>query len=155
MKKPAIVYLLQVLLFFLSANALAGGMLLIISPSGELMGMSKSFLYNSPFSNFLIPGLLLVIFVGIIPGIAFIEHSRKIPKLPLDKLNIYKNRQRSWTFSVYSGLIAIFWIATQQLLTEYFIIQPVILLLAFFILVICFSPNVLYFYEIRQANKVI
>lgn len=56
------------ILFFLHAltgvGAMAGGMAAILNPSSPL-GMPATTLKNSPFSNFLIPGIILFTIVGL------------------------------------------------------------------------------------------
>ena len=59
--------ILLFLLGFLGVGALFGGGVLIVSPSGKLFGMPLSLLDNSPFTDFLIPGLILFIVLGLIP----------------------------------------------------------------------------------------
>jgi hypothetical protein len=54
-----------VLLFFLGISAIYGGGTLVIDPSGKLLGMPISHLEHSPFSSFLIPGLILFLFNGV------------------------------------------------------------------------------------------
>jgi hypothetical protein len=56
------------LLAFLGISALGGGRALIISPSGKLLGgLPLSILKNSPFEDFLNPGIILFLVLGIIP----------------------------------------------------------------------------------------
>jgi len=60
----------NVLLFLLAVlgiGAIFGGFVLMISPSGKLFGMPLSMLENSPFSNFLIPGIILFSVLGAYP----------------------------------------------------------------------------------------
>jgi hypothetical protein len=60
-----IVYrLLFVLHGFVGVGALAGGLAAIINPQGPL-GMSVEPLNNSPFSNYLIPGIILFTVIGL------------------------------------------------------------------------------------------
>lgn len=59
--------LLIALLAFLGLGAIGGGAVLIISPSGKLMGMPLAMLDTSPFSNFLIPGIILFLVLGLLP----------------------------------------------------------------------------------------
>jgi hypothetical protein len=60
----------NILLFLLSLLGLGaafGGGTLIISPSGKILGMPLSMLENSPFNNFLIPGIILFSILGLAP----------------------------------------------------------------------------------------
>jgi hypothetical protein len=47
------------LLIWLGIGALAGGLSLVAAPDGGVMGFETSILEGSPFSDFLIPGLIL------------------------------------------------------------------------------------------------
>ena len=47
------------LLVLLSLLAIAGGVALVAKPDGSVMGLPVSMLAGSPFSDFLIPGLIL------------------------------------------------------------------------------------------------
>ena len=53
-----------ILLFITGLNALAAGYSFIVEPSGEGLGMNVGYLKHSPFSNFLIPGLVLFVAIG-------------------------------------------------------------------------------------------
>ncbi len=50
---------------FIGIGAICGGGGAILDPSGESMGISTEILKNSPFDNFLIPGLFLFIVIGL------------------------------------------------------------------------------------------
>ena len=50
---------------FIGLGAVAGGFGLILEPSGENLGIPIELLHNSPFSNYLIPGIFLLAINGI------------------------------------------------------------------------------------------
>ena len=50
---------------FIGLGALGGGLMLVIDPSGETLGVPSDFLEGSPFSSFLIPGIFLMAVNGI------------------------------------------------------------------------------------------
>ena len=51
--------------FFIGSSGIAGGMGLVTDPSGMNMEMSIEMLKHSPFTNFLIPGIVLFIVIGL------------------------------------------------------------------------------------------
>lgn len=58
------------------ALAAAGGLLLVLRPDGSLLGANKEALAGSPFSSWLVPGLLLLTLVGCgFLGTAFYVHA--------------------------------------------------------------------------------
>jgi hypothetical protein len=59
--------ILLILLVFLGLGAIGGGGALIISPSGDLLKMPVSLIEKSPFSNFLVPGIILFSILGLVP----------------------------------------------------------------------------------------
>ncbi len=108
--KPISVYNLMFLMLFQSVSGIFGGGSLIIDPSGGLLKMPISFLNGSPFPNFLIPGIILFLILGIFPFLLFLALIfRPEWKFP-DILNIYKEVHWAWTFSLYVGIMLIIWI---------------------------------------------
>lgn len=118
------------LLGFLGVSAIGGGSALIISPSGELLGgLPLSILKNSPFPDFLIPGIILLLVLGIFP-ILIVWALIKKPIVPFaDHFNLFKDMYWAWTFSIYIAFALIIWI---QL--ETFFIQGVGWLQMFYML---------------------
>lgn len=87
------------LLFLIGINAIVAGFLFIVDPSGITMGLSTDYLKHSPFQSYLIPGIILLIFNGILNfavGIVSIKKAKNYSKLILCQ-----------------GLILIGWISTQ------------------------------------------
>jgi hypothetical protein len=61
--------LLNILLGSLQAvnglSALLGGFMLIQDPTGESLGLKAEWLQNTPFPNYLIPGIVLFLLIGV------------------------------------------------------------------------------------------
>lgn len=55
-----------VLLIFTALNASVAGVLFIIDPSGQMMGMTVAYIKDSPFATFLIPGIVLLLVNGVL-----------------------------------------------------------------------------------------
>jgi hypothetical protein len=58
-------YGLGVLQIFVGLNAILGGFGLVSDPGGTKMNVPLELLKNSPFTNYLIPGLVLLIAIGV------------------------------------------------------------------------------------------
>src|SRR5579872_5893795 len=56
--------LLTALQLFVGVAAVAGGTLLAAAPDGHLIAADPAVLRNSPFNDYLVPGLLLAVVVG-------------------------------------------------------------------------------------------
>lgn len=147
MNRPLSLYLLLVLLLFLGMGGLVGGGMLILQPDGSLLGMSLSWLAGSPFSTYLIPGFLLLFFNGLLPLFTVAGLLAKPDWTWANTLNLYANRHWAWAYSLYSGIIVIAWIAVQQMLTQYFWLQPVMILTGLSIIVCTMTPAVIKRFE--------
>ena len=142
MKRPFEIYILGLLILFISAGAIYGGGSMIMAPNGSLLKMDSDWLEMLPFPNFLIPGIILLLFLGIFPLAAlaglFIQKKVRV----LNSINIFKDKRWGWTFSLYTGIISVIWIVVQQLLTDYFVLQPVISGAGLLIIIFTLMPRV-------------
>lgn len=68
---------------FLGLGALFGGGALILGPDGHLLGMPSTLLEGSPFSSFLVPGIVLFTFLGVAPLLAAAMTVRRYSIAPL------------------------------------------------------------------------
>ena len=106
------------ILGFLGFGALGGGGVLIISPSGELIGMPLSIIQNSPFVNFLIPGIILFTLLGILPvGLMYALIKKPKWRLP-EFFNVFNDMYWAWSYSVYTGLALMIWIQTEMIIMK-------------------------------------
>ncbi len=141
-KKPFELYILYFWMAFLSANGLGGGLTFITEPDGSLMGMSTDWLARTPFTNFLIPGICLLLLNGIVPLLALIGLITRKENRVLNPLNVFKEKHWAWTFTLYSGIITISWIIVQQLIAEYFVLQPIITAIGLINIVLALMPRI-------------
>ncbi|HNZ42860.1 MAG TPA: hypothetical protein PLB59_06010 [Bacteroidales bacterium] len=117
-QKPAMRNVLIILLGFLGLGAIYGGGTLIISPSGELLGMPLSLLEHSPFNSFLVPGIILFSVLGIAPCLLIIALLKKPEKKFAERLNFFKDMHWSWSYSIYTGFALIIWIQIEMLFLQ-------------------------------------
>lgn len=150
MKRPFELYIISLLILFISAGAIYGGGSMILSPNGSLLKMDKAWLQMQPFPDFLVPGIILFLFLGIFPLAAlsglFVRKNNRI----LNFVNIFSDKFWGWTFSLYTGIISVIWIVVQQLLTGYFILQPIIAGTGILIVIFCLLPGVQKYFTIQQ-----
>ncbi|MFK0523755.1 hypothetical protein ACINKY_16220 [Paenibacillus illinoisensis] len=106
-------WVLIILHGFLGIGAIVGGGCLIIDPSGNLLQMPDSLLEHSPFRNFLIPGIILMLVLGLMPIVVAIALMTHFHWKTGGKLNLYTDRHWAWTFSLYTGFALHIWIMVQ------------------------------------------
>ncbi|MNP17785.1 hypothetical protein D3C76_1102280 [compost metagenome] len=105
--------LLISLQLFLGLGAIFGGLAFIMDPSGEILKIPTTLLERSPFNNFLIPGIILFVVLGLFPIMISLALMKKWHWALGEQLNVFKDRHWSWTFSLYSGFAIIIWISVQ------------------------------------------
>ena len=106
--------LLITLLFLLALGAISGGGALIMAPDGRLLEMPLSILEKSPFENFLIPGIILFLVLGVAPILTATGLIKKSKSVLAEKLNMLKDMHWSWTFTLYIAFADILWIQIQM-----------------------------------------
>lgn len=120
----------------------------MINTDGSLMHMPLSWLRYSPFHDYLIPGLILFLVLGVFPAFTFTILISE-PRLRFaDKINLYKNRYFGWTCSLLIGLALIIWIDVQVFYLGYGSpFQAAYTVIGLLILVLTLSPAVMKYYE--------
>jgi len=104
---PVALWLLKTLLLALSVSALVPGIELLIDPSGKSIRFPQAALVHSPFSNYLIPGILLSLFMGLLPLMAWFSLWKKSQNTFLDRINPFPMWHWAWTLALFSGLVLI------------------------------------------------
>lgn len=97
---------LFILLSFISVTAILSGLMMISYPDGSALNLSPGLLEGTPFKNYMVPGILLVIFVGIINLLAVFYNMKRDPK--------------RYTWALTGGIMICVWIITQMILIRSF-----------------------------------
>lgn len=142
--------ILIILLALLGSGAIFGGGVLIISPSGKLFGMPLSMLENSPFHNFLIPGIILFSVLGLIPsGLTFALIKRPSHKI-YGIFNFYPDMYWAWSYSIYIAFALIVWIQIEMtFLHAVHWSHTLYMIVAIAIIFVALLPQVRSLYKIR------
>jgi hypothetical protein len=114
--RPISVWLLIVLQFLLGFGAFISGGLLVAAPNGSLMQMPLTMLQYSPFFNFLVPGMVLALLLGLYPlAVAYALWRKPGWRWP-DGINPFKHMYWGWAASLSTGVILLIWITVQVLM---------------------------------------
>jgi hypothetical protein len=112
--RPWSAWILIILVLFQAVSAIYGGIMMILDPSGELMKM-EPMAEKSINESLLIPGFILALLLGVFPLMAFFGLIRKKDSKLFDTINVYKGEHHwAWTFSIYTGIMLVIWIAVQS-----------------------------------------
>ncbi|TLX74608.1 hypothetical protein E9993_11860 [Labilibacter sediminis] len=129
---------------FLALGAIGGGVVLIISPSGELLGLPLSEFKNIPFDSFLIPGIILFSVLGIIPSLLIVALINKPESRLAEQINIFNDMHWSWTYSIYIAFTLIGWIHIELIFlqAEVHWLQSFYMFYAILIIIIALLPQI-------------
>jgi hypothetical protein len=83
-------------------SGIAGGLGLMLDPSGESLSFSQSYLEGTPFGSFLVPGLVLFVVLGLLPLVVV--------------YGLVRDRAWSWPLSVALGIGLVIWLTTEVVL---------------------------------------
>ncbi len=147
--------LLVTLLLFLGTSAIGGGALLIISPSGKLIGgLPVSILEHLPFTNFLIPGIILFLILGLFPCIVSFSLIKKPVNRFAEYFNFFKDMYWAWSFSIYIAFALIIWIQVETIFVQGVgWLQTFYMLYAIPIILVALLPQVRSAFKKRNTRK--
>lgn len=129
--RPVSISILFVLIAFQGLSGMLGGAFLALDPTGESLHMPISMLDGSPFSDFFIPGLILLVILGIFPILIL--------------YGLWKKDRRAWFGSLIVGFALIIWISVEILMIGYHTQPPLQLiygLVGFLIVDVALLPSV-------------
>ncbi len=140
-RRPATAWVLIVLQIFLGSGAVISGAMLFSAPDGHLMGWTTGDLAGTPFPNYVIPGVILFLLVGVFQlfaGFGLLTRTRwNAP----DAINPLKQYHWSWTASWASGIVLLVWIMVESALLGYIsFLQPLIAVWGCLYLVLTLLP---------------
>ncbi len=98
-------YLLIALLFFQGISGLLGGASLVVDPTGEILSMPMSLLDESPFDSYLIPGMILLLVLGVFPLVVL--------------YGLTQRKAWAWKGAILVSLALIIWIGVEITMIEY------------------------------------
>ena len=93
---------LQALLLFNGLSALFGGSVLVAAPDGSILGMPLSLLASTPFTDFLLPGLILFTVLGLGSSIGW--------------MLVYRRHPWAMRWVQMVGIATVVWIVTQMIM---------------------------------------
>ena len=115
MNRPLILWLLIFLLLFLALGGLYGGVAMLTDPSGGTLQLTE-ILPLLPVPDFFLPGLFLLIMMGLVPLI-FIYGLLARPNWPwINHLSRWSHHHWAWTGTLALGLLLAIWLVIQGLM---------------------------------------
>jgi hypothetical protein len=145
---PIVSWILIILLFFLGIGGMISGALLFAAPDGHLVGFTPALLQGSPFPDFLIPGIILFLFVGAFQLFTAIGMLTRTDWTGPDIINPFKIFHWAWTASWAAGVIMLIWIGVETALLGYIsTLQPIIAVWGIVLIGLTLLPSIRKYYR--------
>ena len=126
---------------------------MVMSPSGELLKMPLSVLAGSPFSSFLVPGLILLFALGFFPGLLVYAALKRPEWKWAGILNIYSGIHWTWSYSLYLGIMLIIWILLETRWIAYDILQTIFGMVGVLIVIATLLPATMHYFGWNKTLK--
>jgi hypothetical protein len=146
-RRLAALVALIVVQLFQALGALGGGAVLVASPKGGIIKMPLSYLNGSPFSDYLIPGIILFVVLGIGPLVVAWALIRQPRSAALEAVNPFRHEYWGWTLSGVIGVGLVIWIAVEVLIIPFNFLQPFYGTVGTVIIVLTLLPSVRAYYR--------
>ena len=138
-RRPAGVWILLVMLVVQGLGGLAGGLSLTLRPDGSIMKMPLSYLDGSPFSDYLIPGLVLFLVLGVLPLVAV--------------AGLWLHRKWAWYVAFAVGCGLMIWILVELTIIPFSWLQPVFGVVGVLIFAVAALKSVRRFYGVALPGE--
>jgi hypothetical protein len=140
---------LIILIGFVGISACFSGPLLIADPSGKLIQFPEGTLDNTPFSSFLIPGIILTAIIGLYPVLVtlWLLFPKMLP------VSVKGPLQLRWYAAMSVGIAIIVFIIVEIIfIPAKLFLQDVYLLTGILICTFCLSPAVRKYYSNEKRS---
>ena len=146
-KRPVSTILLLGALVFQALSGLFGGMMLVLDPSGAMLGTPLELLENTPFTTFLIPGLLLLTVLGAFPAVISYSLWKTPEWKAAERIEQLFGEHWSWIGSGVVGVALLIWLAVELWMVDYSTLLLIYVFTALAILALTLLPSTRQFYR--------
>ena len=136
-RRPLWLNILMVGLLFQGLSGILGGVGLVSDPTGASLRIPLEWLEGSPFSDYLIPGLVLLLVLGVLPLVVL--------------YGLWTRRAWAWPAAVFVSGALVAWICVEVMFIGYHTEPPLQLLygsLGVGLLVLVLLPSVRQYYAV-------
>lgn len=144
---PAGPVVLTSLVALQAVSGLGGGAVLVLDPSGGLMGMPLTVLRRGPFVDFLVPGVILLLVLGVLPAAIAVALWRRPRVEALWRLERAFGEHWSWVGAGVVGVGLLLWLAVELWLVGPSSLLVMYALVALAIIVFALMPSTRRFYR--------
>jgi hypothetical protein len=133
-RRPGSAWALLILVLIQGIGGVAGGLALALKPDGSIMQIPVSYLDGSPFHDYLIPGLILLLVLGVLPLAA--------------AAGLWRRRRWAWYAAFVVGCGLMIWILVEITIIPYDALQVIFGVVGVLITVLSLLRPVRRFYDV-------
>ena len=146
-ERPATLKILTATMAIFAVIGYGSAFALILSPSGEAIGLPSDLLDNAPVRDFTLVGLYFLAFFGILPTLATYGLITMKRWGWTDTMNKWTGQHWAWTASAASGVLLLLFIGVEVAILGVLsgigaVLQVVMSLVGIWIMVLAFLPSV-------------
>jgi hypothetical protein len=140
MRRPFMLWLLIIALLFLAFGGIYGGVAMLVDPSGVSLNVATELEYL-PVSDFILPGIFLLVFMGALPVILSIALVVR-PDWPwIERFTAWSKHHWTWTGTLLLvGILAI-WLLVEGLMIGFYPITNITAVTGLVILILTILPG--------------
>lgn len=128
---PIVHIFLFAAVLFQGVSGVFGGAALVIDPSGAIISLPHSLIADTVFGSYLIPGIVLLLFLGAAPAVV--------------AYGLWRHRSWAWWGTLYVGIALIIWLVVEIIVIGYLAeppLQAIYGVLGVIILIVALLPSV-------------
>ena len=140
--RPHALWPLLAMMGILSVGGFIGGISFVADPTGDGIGARLSWLDQTPVSDFLLPGLFLLVVYGLVPLLLMCGLVWRFSPGFLRRVNGRIGYQWSWAGTIAVGSVLMIWIVYEfTVLPERMVLQPILLAVGALMVAIPLLPS--------------
>jgi hypothetical protein len=140
--RPHALWPLLAMMGILSIGGFIGGISFVADPTGDGIGARLSWLDQTPVSDFLLPGLFLLVVYGLVPLLLMCGLVWRFSPGFLRRVNGRIGYQWSWAGTIAVGSVLMSWIVYEfTVLPERMVLQPILLAVGALMVAIPLLPS--------------
>lgn len=141
-RRPAAAWFEVGLLAFLSLGGFVGGLAFVFDPTGRSIGARLTWLDETPVSDFLLPGLFLLVVFAIGSAVLIAGLLWRPAPGALRRIDVVLRHHWAWIGTIAMGATLVAWILYEfTIFQDRMVLQPILLGIGVAMVALCASPS--------------
>jgi hypothetical protein len=147
-RRPIALWPLLAVMGFLSIGGFVGGVSFVVDRTGSGLGAQLSWLDETPVTDFLLPGLFLLVLYAIGSAILIVGLTWRFSPGPLGRLDRWLGYHWSWAGTLLVGSVLVGWILYEfTIIPNVIVLQPILIVVGILMVAISMLPSMRRYYR--------